>query len=632
MNRCPGFRIACARHRRFVGWADFGKGLKTSHGKPSVTEQILRQRLSDLRAAMARHGVAAMIVPRSDAHQSEYVAACDERLAYVSGFTGSAGFAVVTPDAAALFTDGRYTIQARNQLIAPEWQLCNSSPDQPLAWIGRQVARGARVGFDPRLHRHGDIETLRAALSAPGLELVAMCPNPVDEVWQDRPAPPLGQVWLYPDTLAGETREAKLARVAAGVAKDGCAALLVSSPENLAWVLNLRGQDIEMVPVSFGYALIKNDGSATLFMDPAKISPEVALGLCAGGKVALAPPDALTFAGLSGQTLRCDAASASVAMVAAANAAGVRVDVGQDPIYAFKACKNEIEAEGMRAANLRDGVALVQFLRWFDQDRPADASEWDAAQVIARARAALDQYRGPSFGTIAAAGESAAQAHYKTAPETARLIATGDIFLLDSGGHYLDGTTDVTRVCVAGTPTPEMRARYTQVLRGHVAVMRQRFPEGVDGAQLDTLARAPLWQQGVDFEHGTGHGVGHFLSVHEGPQSISSRGRGVPLRPGMVVSVEPGYYKAGQFGIRIENLALVRHVYPRPAEAERPLLEFECLTFAPYARDLIDIAQLSPDELDWVDAYHAQVRDKLAPLLDGPDLAYLRDTTRPLRA
>ena len=328
--------------------------------------------------------------------------------------------------------------------------------------------------------------------------------------------------------------------------------------------------------------------------------------------------------------LRIDEATASVRLAGLARIAGAEADLGKDPILGIKAAKNAVEIDGMRVAHVRDGVALVRFLKWFDADRPGNCTEWDAAEQLNRFRATLDRYRGPSFTTISACAENAAQAHYRVSKGKARAIGTDEIYLIDSGGQFLDGTTDVTRVTVSGEPTEEMRLRYTQVLKGHIALCRQRFPRGVTGAQLDSLARQFLWADGMDFDHGVGHGVGHYLSVHEGPQSISARGAGVPLVPGMVVSIEPGYYKRGAFGIRIENLAVVRPVSVPPPLAERVLLEFEMLTLVPYERRLISLQLLSQEEIDWIDAYHAKLAAVLSPLLSGDDLKYLRTATIPL--
>jgi Xaa-Pro aminopeptidase len=577
----------------------------------------MSNRLAELRAELAQCGVDGFVIPRADEHQSEYVAACDERLRWISGFSGSAGVAVVTQAEAVLFTDGRYTIQAARELPAGFWQVQASAPAQPAEWLGARLSQGAKVGFDPRLHRPAEI----AAMQTHGLVPCPLGPNPIDRLWHDRPAPPMARMRPYPLALAGESLPDKQARVWQSLAAQGLDGLVISAPENLAWITNTRGGDVPMVPITFGYGLLLAEG-LKLYVAPDKIAADTAKALAADG-IALAPPEAMDFAGLSGRHLRFDVATASVALLDAARAAGVVPVPGPDPITALKAAKNPVEIAGMRAANLRDAVALVRFLHWFARERPAGATEWDAAEVLAGFRAAINEYRGPCFATISAAGESAALAHYKTDPKTARRIGKDEIYLCDSGGHYADGTTDVTRVTVAGVPTPEMRLRYTQVLRGHIALLRQRFPVGLDGAQLDPLARQFLWHDGVDFAHGTGHGVGHYLSVHEGPASISQRGRGVALCSGMVLSIEPGFYKPDAYGIRIENLALVVETGPG-------LFAFENLTWVPYERALIALEALSPDEIGWIDAYHAQVAALIAPHL-APDVRdWLAQMTQPL--
>jgi len=596
-----------------------------------MTRNSLADRLALLRAALAGRGVDALIVPRSDAHQNEYVAPADERLHYVSGFSGTAGIAVITQREAALFTDGRYTLQAQRQVPQGLWQVRHSVRERLVDWLAARLETDAIVGFDPRLHRAAEMASLGDSLGKEKLGLRALMPNPVDELWTDRPAPPMGRIELYPEEFAGEASGRKLARVVEALRDEGLDALVVSAPDSLAWLLNIRGADLQMMPVAFGHAIVPVKGPVWVYLSPEKVGAEVAAALTGSGLVRLAAPEALDFSGWDGKTLRFDAATASVHLTDLAKAAGAVPDLGADPIQAMKARKNPVEIRGMRAAHDRDALAVVRFLRWFAQDRPEGVTEWDCAKVLEGFRERGAHYRGPSFRTISAAGKSAAQAHYQATEDSAEVIRDGDIYLTDSGGQYFDGTTDITRVTIAGTPTPEMKMRYTQVLKGHIALLRQRFPEGVDGAQLDSIARQPLWQAGVDFDHGTGHGIGHFLSVHEGPQSLSQRGRGVPLRAGMVVSIEPGYYKAGAFGIRIENLVVVRAVDDPPALSDRPLLEFEILTYVPYERALIDTDLLSPDEIAWIDAYHGQVRTRLAPGLDGADRAFLDRMTRPLQ-
>ncbi len=571
----------------------------------------------------------AMIVPRSDAHQNEYVAPSDERLKFISGFTGSAGVAVITTDKAALFTDGRYTLQAQDQLPDGAWELCHVPTVDMADWLIAALPEGANIGFDARLHRMSDMRTLAEKLEAPGLGLVPLTSNPIDGIWQDQPSPPMGKMVQFPEEFAGESVPEKLARVSAALRETGSDGLVISSPESLAWLTNTRGSDIDMLPVTFGHGIVSAQGALDVFLEPAKLDPDVLVAL-SEHDVTFGAPEDLSFAQYAGKLLRFDKATASVHLVSLAEAQGAKAELGPDPISLFKAKKNATEISGTRDAHKRDAVAVTKFLRWFAQDRPSGTNEWQAAQALAGFREELNLYRSPSFSTISASAGNAAHAHYQASAESARVIGENELYLNDSGGQYLDGTTDITRVTYTGTPSAEMKMRYTQVLRGHMALLRQRFPKGVDGGQLDSIARMHLWQEGIDFDHGTGHGVGHYLSVHEGPQSISKRGGGVPLLPGMIVSIEPGYYKADAFGIRIENLAVVREVETPPALADRVLYEFENLTFVPYERGLIDTALLSVDEIGWIDDYHRQVRDVLEPQVSGADLDFVRQATAPL--
>jgi Xaa-Pro aminopeptidase len=589
-------------------------------------------RLGALRAQMESAEIQAFLVPRADRHQNEYVTAADERLAFISGFSGSAGAAVITRNEAALFTDGRYLLQAENQTLGEAWRICNVIEGTPTKWLLARLGEGGRVGFDPELHTERDIEAMSRELAKRGVGLVPLHANPIDTIWTNRPAAPAGNVEIYALELAGEPVSEKLARVRRALRVEGCDGLLISALDSLAWAFNIRGSDLEMTPFVFGLALIPADGTATLFVEAEKIDEPTARALAKSADLRIVSPAALpeALSMFASKRLRLDEATASVWWVTLARTAGAQTDMGKDPILAIKAAKNAVEVAGMRAAHIRDGAALVRFLKWFDTDRPDGCDEWTAAEQIGRCRATLDRYRGPCFSTISACAENAAQAHYRVQKDKARKIGDGEIYLFDCGGQFLDGTTDVTRVTVSGAPTEEMRLRYTQVLKGHIALCRQRFPLGVTGAQLDSLARQFLWAGGLDFDHGVGHGVGHYLSVHEGPQSISVRGAGVALVPGMVVSIEPGYYKRGAFGIRIENLAVVRLASVPPPLAEKVLLEFEMLTFVPYERRLIALELLTPEEVAWIDSYHEATAATLATSLTGNDLEYLKAATRPL--
>jgi len=584
---------------------------------------------------MAERGLAAFLVPRADEHQNEYVPASEERLKWVSGFTGSAGLAAVGREHAAIFVDGRYVLQVRQQSDPALWEY-RHVVDTPLAdWVKARLARGDRIGFDPRLHTVNEVKRHRTALAGLGVELVAVTPNPVDACWTDRPGPPTGAVELQPLEFAGEASAAKRVRIAAELASAKLDALVVSAPDSLAWLFNVRGADVPMTPFALGYALVRADASATLFLAGSKLARDVRAELEreGAGAVALAEPAALetALAALGGKRVRVDAGTGSVFLADRLEAAGATVDVGSDPIQLAKAKKNAVEIAGMRAAHRRDGLALVRFFAWLDAASRVGETEWTLAEVLGTLREQGERYRGPSFDTISALGGNAAHPHYRVDAEHARVVAADDLYLVDSGGQYQDGTTDVTRVVMLGTPTAEMRRRYTEVLRGVIAVSGARFPVGTTGAQLDPLARQFLWAAGVDFDHGTGHGVGSYLSVHEGPQSISKRSTEVKLEPGMVLSVEPGYYKADAFGIRIENLVVVREADPQPAGAELRTLAFETLTLAPLERRLIDAQALTPAERAWVDEYHAAVRSALTSGLAASDAAWLAAATAPLR-
>ncbi|HEU4578447.1 MAG TPA: aminopeptidase P family protein [Polyangiaceae bacterium] len=592
------------------------------------------RRVEALRAELAQRNLAAYIVPRSDEYMLEYVPASGERLAWLTGFTGSAGMAVVGRARAALFVDGRYTEQAREQAPEPLWEHHHLIDAPPSAWIEQALQSGERVGYDPRVHTPSALEGLKAAAQRVGASLAPVEANLVDALWTDRPAEPLGPLELYPESLAGESSASKRARMAEKLAGEKLDALVVTAADSLAWLLNIRGADLENTPFALGRAILRASGALTLFMHVDKIGPDVRAYLNAQAALAIAAPAELVGAlrELSGSRVRVDRLSASEWLIAELNAAGAKVDVGADPCTLAKACKTPAELAAIRAAHVRDGVAMVRFLCWFAREVPGAHDEWSVSEKLGELRALGEHYRGPSFHTISAFGPSAALPHYRASRESARRLQSGNVYLVDSGGQYLDGTTDITRVTVIGEPSLEQRRRYTQVLKGHLALGRAQFPAGTTGSQLDPFARQFLWHDGVDFDHGTGHGVGCYLSVHEGPHSISKRPSDVALRPGMIVSNEPGYYKPGHFGIRIENLISVVELRPQPAGAERTTLGFETLTLCPYERRLIDGALLTAEERAQVDEYHARVRSVLAPLVaDDPGVSeYLAQATAPL--
>ncbi|KAB0681265.1 aminopeptidase P family protein [Aureimonas leprariae] len=600
-----------------------------------MNESEQAQRLETLRSEMRREDLAALIVPRADEVQGEYVAPSSERLRFVSGFTGSAGMAAVGRERAALFVDGRYTIQVRRQALLSFWEYRHLIDEPIEGWAAANLARGERIGYDPRLHTPGQIRQMEAALGSQGLRLVPTEGNLVDRVWRDRPAEPQGAVELWPEEFAGESAAAKRGRIAAELTEKHLDALVVSAPDNLAWAFNIRGEDVAMLPIAFGTAILMADGTGTLFMAPEKLSPQVRSAIAtADGGIDIREPAEFAHAldGLKDRRVRVDRATAGVAIIQALEAAGATADVGPDPISLMKAVKSEAELSGAREAHRRDAKAVVRFLNWFDGEDPSTLTEWTAAEKLETFRAGGNRHRGPSFATISAFAGNAAQAHYHADEASAARLGSDAIYLVDSGAQYLDGTTDITRTLATGTPSDEMRRRYTQVLKGHIAVSRARFPQGVTGAQIDTLARQFLWASGVDYDHGTGHGVGAYLSVHEGPQSLSKRGTETPLQPGMIVSNEPGYYKEGAFGIRIENLLAVVELDPQPAGAERRTLGFETLTFVPYDRRLIDVALLTTEERRFVDEYHASVRERLEGDLEAADRDWLIRATEPLAA
>jgi Xaa-Pro aminopeptidase len=598
-----------------------------------ATEQS--RRLRALQGELERRGLAAYLVPKSDEYMLEYAPPSSERLAWLTGFTGSAGMALVGPRSAALFVDGRYTEQAKQQAPESLWEHHHLIQQPPASWLERRVARGDRVGYDARIHTPASLAAIRAAVEAAGASLTAVDGNLVDGLWTDRPREPAAPVELYPEGLAGESSSDKRARMAAQLASEKLDALVVSAPDCLMWLLNIRGNDIENCPFALGHAILHADARLELYMDSVKLGSGVREALLerGGGQVSLFEHAEFVaaLARLAEKGVRVDRGSASEWLIEELRARGARVELGADPCTLAKACKNASELAAIRAAHVRDAVAVVRFLAWFAEAAPGGHDEWTVAQKLASFREGGENYRGPSFHTISAFGPSAALPHYRASKESARPIGSDNLYLVDSGGQYLDGTTDITRVTVVGTPSAEMRRRYTQVLKGHLALAAAQFPAGTTGSQLDPFARQFLWRDGVDFDHGTGHGVGCYLSVHEGPHGISKRPSDVALRPGMIVSNEPGYYKPGAYGIRIENLIAVVELSPQPLDAERQTLGFSTLTLVPYERRLIDVALLTPEERTSVDDYHARVRELLSPLVDAGTARYLRAATDPLR-
>ena len=589
-----------------------------------MCEAQMNDRLAALRAGMAAAGVDGFLVPRSDEHLGEYVPASGERLRWISGFSGSAGLALVLRDRAVLWTDGRYTTQARHQTDPAAWELRHLTDEPPAAWMA-QHAKGFRIGHDPWLHAEPALQRFAEA----GLSLVPLHPNPLDAAWTDRPAPPAAPLRPHGVEFAGEAAAEKRTRLARELGAD---AVLLADAHSVAWLLNLRGADLQNTPLALAFAILHADASVELFLHaPERASP---LAAHLGNGVSVAGRDALPAAlrALSGKRVRVDAEITPAALLATLREAGAEIVPGEDPVRLPRACKNPTEREGARQAQRKDAVALVRFLAWFAREAPKGAlSEVSAAERLLRFRQEVPGFAGESFPAIAGAGENGAIVHYRATAETDRAIRADECFLLDSGGQYPQGTTDVTRTVWTGPgPAPaELRTRYTTVLRGHIALATLRFPEGVAGPHLDAIARRPLWDLGLDYDHGTGHGIGAFLSVHEGPVSLSRAAKPVPIRPGMILSDEPGFYLPGAYGIRIENLLLVEEA-PRLPDQARPFLRFETLTLAPYARALLDPALLTPAERGWVDAYQRRVLDEVGPSLDAEDQAWLAAECAPL--
>ena len=584
-----------------------------------------------IRRAMIAAGLDAFLIPREDEHQNEYPPAANDRLGWATGFTGSAGMAIILRDGAAMFTDGRYALQVRDQVDPAVFHIGMLEDGGVEAFLTEVLRPGQTVGYDPRLHSPAAWAGLGAAVARAGAALKPSAVNPVDEAWgADRPAQPAAPLTLHPLDLAGVSSADKRAALAAGLRADGVKAALLTAPPSIAWLFNVRGGDTIRAPLPFAQALLHDDGRAELFVEPGKVSPELAAWL--GNTVSLGEPSGLVPAleRLKGERVLVDPGQSSAWYFEAAALAGAVVVAGLDPCALPRAAKNAAEIEGARRAHRRDGAAVTTFLHWLaveGQASPPD--EIEAAGKLEGLRRATGELRDLSFDTVAGAGPNSAVIHYRPTTRTNRRCAPGELLLVDSGAQYVDGTTDVTRTVAIGEPSAEMRRRYTLVLKGHLALGRLRFPVGTTGSAVDAVARLALWRDGLDFDHGTGHGVGSYLSVHEGPQRISKAPNATALAPGMIVSNEPGYYKPGAYGIRIENLQTVTPAAPIPG-GERPMLGFETLTLAPYDRRLIDVAILTGEERAQVDAYHARVAAEIGPLVEPAVRAWLGEACAPL--
>lgn len=585
-------------------------------------------RIKELRRLMATQKLDAYLVPRADEHQGEYVPASAARLRFLTGFTGSAGLAVVAKKTAVLFVDGRYTVQAKAEVEPGLIEVSFVPRANVGTWLAEHLPRGGRVGFDPKLHTIAEVERLTSALQPEGVKLVPTASNLVDRVWgRERPPAPKDAIWLHPQKFAGRSAQDKIADIQKRLKADKQDAVVLTLSDSVAWAFNIRGSDIPHTPVALAFAIVPVSGKPELFIAPEKLEPGVRTHLESFAKIA--PPKALDerLKALreAGKRVRLDPGTAGYAFARALGGAK-KIARGADPTLALKAVKNSTEIKGARAAHLRDGIAVTRFLAWLDGASGID--EIEAVRKLEGFRRATNQLREISFDTISGSGPNGAIVHYRVSEATNRKLKPGELFLIDSGAQYLDGTTDITRTVAIGKPTAEMRERFTLVLKGHIAIASARFPKGTRGIDLDPFARRALWQAGLDYDHGTGHGIGSYLSVHEGPQSISRAGMAV-IEPGMIISNEPGYYKEGAYGIRIENLVLVTELEKVPG-GDRETMAFETLTLAPFDRRLIAVDLLTADEIKWLNGYHARVLAALSSELDDEARSWLKVATAPL--
>ncbi|HSD93242.1 MAG TPA: aminopeptidase P family protein [Methyloceanibacter sp.] len=590
------------------------------------------ERVKALQRELKSRRLKGFLVPHSDEHQDEFLAPPAERLAWLTGFTGSAGVAIVLEKAAALFVDGRYVLQAKAQTDPALFEVHQTPEAKPSSWIVEQMGKGGSLGYDPALHTIKEIERLTDTLGKSGIKLLPLDRNPIDLIWQDRPKPPANQIVPHGIEYAGRSAHEKIRDVQALLKDENADAVLLTMLDSIAWLFNFRGGDIKHTPVAFAYAIVPAEGMPTLFIDSAKIGDNVKGELREVADIAdpAALMDRIKALGEAKARVRLDPDSAAIRFAQALKAEGAQFVRGADPCVLPKALKNETEIKGARAAHLRDGVAMARFLAWLDDvAESGKIDEIDAAMKLEDCRRESGQLRDIAFDTISAFGPNGAIVHYRPTTKGKRALTTGSLYLIDSGAQYREGTTDVTRTIAIGMPAAEMRRHYGLVLKAHIAIATARFPKGTRGQDLDPFARRPLWEAGLDFDHGTGHGVGSYLSVHEGPQRLSRLGT-VALEPGMILSNEPGLYLEGRYGIRLENLILVT-----PPESiqggTREMMGFETLTLVAFDRRLIDPKQFTPAELAWLNAYHARVRREIEPILLSDDRAWLRHATAPIR-
>jgi Xaa-Pro aminopeptidase len=591
-------------------------------------------RLAALREQLKSEKLDGFVVPLTDEHMSEYVGSYAQRLAWLTGFEGSAGAAVVLPQEAAIFVDGRYTLQVRSQVSDKEWSY-QSVPETSIAdWLKDHAREGARIGYDPWLHTRDWVKRAREALASRGAELVAVGENPIDKVWIDRPEASKARLVVQSDEHAGKSSAEKRTEIAEWLEKKGADAAVIAPLDSIAWLFNVRGADVHRTPVALAYGIVHKDGTADLFVAEEKVGPDVRQHLGNGVRLHDRYAFEAELGELGGKSVAVDPERAVSAIFDALDKAGSKILPLRDPTVLPKALKNPVEIAGQKAAQARDGVAIARFLRWIDEESPGgEVDELIASDKLEALRREAPELRDLSFDSISGAGPNGAIVHYRSSEKTNRKLETGSLYLIDSGGQYVDGTTDITRTIPIGEPTDEMRDRFTRVLKGHIAVATALFPKGTRGTQIDSFARRPLWEAGLDYAHGTGHGVGSFLAVHEGPQRIApvtsaQSGGDEPLAAGMIISNEPGYYKTGDYGIRIENLVLV--VDKQIEGAAKDMLGFETLTFAPIDRRLVVREMLSEAELDWLNDYHAQVLEKIGPKLSGSDREWLEKACAPI--
>lgn len=592
----------------------------------------MKEKFKALREWMLKNGLFGFIVPRADKYQGEYVAASEERLAWLTGFTGSAGEAAILLDRAFLFVDGRYVLQAGKETDPDLISVVQTNDAKVGDWLLSALPAGAKIGYDPWLHTPNDVKRMAAACAKNDAVLTAVSKNPLDLLRDARAVPFFEKAVPYPIAYAGEDSLSKIADITATLGMDGDDALVLSSPDSVAWLLNVRGRDVPCLPVVQSFAVLYKNGTVKWFVEPEKMTEHLKNSLAS--VVEIDPPDALAGAldalGAAKARVQLDMGMVPAWIYERLSKAGAKIRPNEDPCLLRKACKNTVERNGARSAHIKDGVAVCRFLAWFDKEAPTGRlTELEAAEKIAAFRAENPLYRGESFATIAASGKNAAVVHYHTSVENNAPVKSGSVFLIDSGAQYLDGTTDVTRTIAVGPVGLTEKKRYTQVLKGHIAVATIAFPEGTTGAQLDILARQFLWRDGVDYAHGTGHGIGCYLNVHEGPQRISRFGSRTALLAGMLISNEPGYYKPDAFGIRIENVVMVEPLPPAEG-TEIKTLGLSTLTLAPFDRRLIDKAQLTPREKAWIDGYHARIRRIISPLVDPETAEWLADACAPL--